>query len=164
MPLVGVLVDGVDRRRDPVCPHDSAGIREARDECALRRIVVDALRDARAARISTQVHVQLAPRRAESRLLPHPALEVAAVAANLVDVVPAAADHAVERIGKPRRTVDRRIDPPSELLPSPDRLRRALRSRGIGDTVRRLHAAAAGREQRERREQEQALHGKRYSR
>src|SRR5207248_5274256 len=123
-------------RLDAVRAHGARGIGEAGDERGLRRVVVDALRDRRATGIPAQVDVQLAARGAEPGPLPDPALEVAPVAAQRVDVVPPAPDDAVERIRQVRRAVDRHADPPRELLPARKRLRGTLPPSGVRDPPR----------------------------
>src|SRR5205807_948782 len=129
VPLVGVLVDVVDHRGDSRFAHLPARVAEAWDQLAGVRVGVHALRYANTVRIAAQVHVLLAAGGAWAGFLPYPAHEVAAVLADLVDVVPAAPDHAVEGIRYPRRTVDRRMDAVGEPLPTGARLRRAARGR-----------------------------------
>ncbi len=114
VPLVGVLVHRVHRRRDPGRPHGPGRVGEARDVhgvvLAVHRVDLAADRDLRAARIAAQVDVELAAGRPASGLLPHERLEVAAIGADGIDVVPAVADRADQRIGQPGRAVDRRLD------------------------------------------------------
>src|SRR6266511_4018607 len=80
VPLVRVLIDGVDRGVDAVRTDVAARVAEARDPLALLRVRVDALRNRSTSRIAAQVHVQLAAGGARARLLPDPALEIAPVA------------------------------------------------------------------------------------
>src|SRR6266540_6285501 len=90
VPLVGVLVDVEDRRDDATRTHRSAAVAEAGDQPALLRIGVDTSRYRSTSRIAAQVHVLLSAGRSWPGLLPDPAHQVAAVTADLVDVVPAA--------------------------------------------------------------------------
>src|SRR5919198_5825232 len=80
VPLVCVLVDRVDRRVDPVRTDATVRIAEAGDQLALLRVGVDALGNRSTTRIPAQVHMELTAGGAGARLLPDPALEVAAVA------------------------------------------------------------------------------------
>src|SRR5262249_32601230 len=81
------------------------------------------------------------------------------VAAEGVDVVPAAPDDPVERIRHVGRAVDGSADPLRELLPPRKCLRRALPFGGVGKAPRASRAAAAGCEKRGRDPyEEQALH------
>ena len=83
------------------------------------------------------------------RLLPDEALQIASVAADRVDVVPAAADLGRQRIGEPAGAVDVGGDPIRELLPAlRERAVRRRRLRGRrGDGRVSARAAAPGREQ-----------------
>src|SRR5215208_6011248 len=78
VPLVGVLVDGVHRRGNPVRAHGPARVTETWDRL-LVLAAAGAARDRRASGIATEVDVQLAPRGAAAGLLPHEADEVAPV-------------------------------------------------------------------------------------
>src|SRR6266540_4518607 len=95
VPLIGVLVDVVHGRGDAGGAYLAGGVAEAGDRSAILGVGVHAFRYMSTVRIAAQVHVLLSARRAESRLLPDPAHQVATVAAHFVDVVPAAPDHAV---------------------------------------------------------------------
>src|SRR5205085_10986198 len=91
VPAVGILVHRVEPRPDPVRGYPTSRVREARHVLAVGAAGA-AGRDPRHPRIRTKIDVQLSPGRAAAGLLPHEALEVAAVAGNRVDVVPAPAD------------------------------------------------------------------------
>ena len=146
VPLVGILVNRVHRRGDPGRPHDPARVGEARHlraaGLAVHRVDGDAGRDRRPARIAPQVDVQLTAGRPAARLLPDERLEVAPVGADGVDVVPAVADRADERIRQPGRAVDRCLDPVRELLPA------CLV--GTDEPLRRCGGRGAARHERER--------------
>ena len=152
VPLVGVLVDRVERGRDPLRVVAAARVGEARD----RRVVAAALgaaRDLRHARVAAEVDVQLTARAVDPdlRLLPDEALEVAAVAADRVDVVPATADLRGQWIRQPAGAVDGRGDPVGEALPARRegavRLPRGARRRRVRGGDGRSAAAAPRREQ-----------------
>src|SRR5262249_52848479 len=96
---------------DAVRRDRARGIGKTGNKRPLRGVVVDALRDPGSAWVPAQVHVELAARRSHAGLLPHPALEVASVTADGVDVVPSAPDDAVERMRQVGRAVDGRPDP-----------------------------------------------------
>ena len=134
MPRVGVLVDRVEPSRDSVRGELPARVGVARDVPAVAAAGA-AGRDLRAARVRTQVDVQLTAGGTAAGLLPDEALEVAAVRRDRVDVVPLAADLALERVGQPAGAVDGRLDPVRELLP-PGRV-------GAGRLRLDLRAAAA---------------------
>src|SRR6266542_610342 len=80
VPLVCVLVDGVDRGVDAVRTDVATRVAEARDQLAFLRVRVDALRNRSTSRIAAKVHVQFAAGSAGARFLPDPTLEIAAVA------------------------------------------------------------------------------------
>src|SRR6266480_1106709 len=101
VPLIGVLVDVVDGCGPAAKAHGAGRVAEARDQLSFLRVRVHTLGYTSTSRIAAKVHMLLAARCPRPGLLPHPAEQVAAVAADLVDVVPAAADHAVERIRQP---------------------------------------------------------------
>src|SRR5205823_8513148 len=106
----------------------------------LLRVGVHASRYTSTPRIAAQVHMLLAARRARAGLLPHPAEEIAAIPADLVDVVPSAADHAVERVRYPRGTEDGSVDAIREALPAGERSRRTAHLRRRVDRVARAAA------------------------
>ena len=147
----------------------SMWVGEARDlrvpDDAVHGLRVLAGRDLRHPRVAAQVDVQLAPRRAGTRLLPYPALEVAAIGRGGVDVVPPAPDDAVERIGHPGRAVDGSVDPARELAPAGERggLARRLRG-GPGRRLDRTVAgtAARGKRSRQKSDRPDAPHGFRW--
>src|SRR6266540_4742575 len=160
VPLIGVLVDVEDRCDQTRGAHRAGGIAEARDELPALRVGVLAFRYPSTPRIATEVHVQLTTRRAGAGLLPDPAHQVAAVAAHLVDVVPAAPDRAVQRVRHPRGAVDGRTDPVCEPLPADERLRRTGDGSVavVGDALRPRPAPTAGEDEHARREDPQTLH------
>src|SRR5262249_8438167 len=125
MPTRGVLVEGVEGRLDPALADRSVRIGVARNVPALAAAGA-AGRDLRDARVAAQVDVQLTAGGAAARLLPDEALEVAPVGRDGVDVVPAVADRADQRIGQPGRAIDRRLDPLREALPA-----RQIRADGL---------------------------------
>src|SRR6266567_747377 len=97
VPLVSTLIRRIDPRRDVTCMRGVFRIGEARDR--LVRVEVAAGRNPQPARVAAKVHVYLAA----PRLEPDEADQVAAVAADRVDVDIAPADARVQRVGHPTR-------------------------------------------------------------